>query len=235
MRYLEFAVASNFSFLRGASHPEELMLQAGAYRARRHRALRPQFGRRRGARPSDQARAEAGARYHPGARLVFADGTPDILAYPRDRAGLGTALPPAHARQPARRERRLHPPARRSAGAHRRPRAHRDGGPRTRGVAAMEAACASRCRKLSPARRSSGSSRAPESHRFSPLCATPLPAACGSPRRCSIAATTARGLPARGRLRADGRRAADRRQRRALSSSRPAASCRTCSPASAST
>ena len=26
--YLEFAVASNFSFLRGASHPEELMLQA---------------------------------------------------------------------------------------------------------------------------------------------------------------------------------------------------------------
>ena len=27
-RYFEFAVASNFSFLRGASHPEELMLQA---------------------------------------------------------------------------------------------------------------------------------------------------------------------------------------------------------------
>ena len=28
-------------------------------------------------------------RYHPGARLVFADGTPDILAYPRDRQGWG--------------------------------------------------------------------------------------------------------------------------------------------------
>src|SRR6185437_10521518 len=28
-------------------------------------------------------------RYHPGARLVFADGTPDILAYPRDRAAWG--------------------------------------------------------------------------------------------------------------------------------------------------
>jgi error-prone DNA polymerase len=28
-------------------------------------------------------------RYHPGARLTFADGTPDILAYPRDRAGWG--------------------------------------------------------------------------------------------------------------------------------------------------
>src|SRR5205823_1613994 len=28
-------------------------------------------------------------RYHPGARLIFADGTPDILAYPRDRPGWG--------------------------------------------------------------------------------------------------------------------------------------------------
>ncbi len=30
MRYLEFAAASNFSFLRGASHPEELMVQAAS-------------------------------------------------------------------------------------------------------------------------------------------------------------------------------------------------------------
>ena len=35
-------------------------------------------------------------RYHPGARLVFADGTPDMLAYPRDRAGWGRLTPPAH-------------------------------------------------------------------------------------------------------------------------------------------
>src|SRR5205085_9528858 len=28
MRYLEFTVASNFSFLRGGSHPEELIVQA---------------------------------------------------------------------------------------------------------------------------------------------------------------------------------------------------------------
>src|SRR5690606_16822444 len=27
--------------------------------------------------------------YHPGCRLVFSDGTPDILAYPRDRQGWG--------------------------------------------------------------------------------------------------------------------------------------------------
>ncbi len=89
MRYIEFATASNFSFLRGASHPEELMVQAariglagigltdrnsvaGAVRA--HLAKREQH---------------LPLIYHPGARLVFADGTPDILAYPRDRAGWG--------------------------------------------------------------------------------------------------------------------------------------------------
>jgi error-prone DNA polymerase len=89
MRYLEFAAASNFSFLRGASHPEELMVQAthaglgglglcdrnsvaGVVRA--HLAKREQ---------------NLPLRYHPGARLVFADGTPDILVYPRNRAAWG--------------------------------------------------------------------------------------------------------------------------------------------------
>jgi error-prone DNA polymerase len=89
MRYLEFATASNFSFLRGASHPEELMVQAAhlglaglglcdrnsvAGVVRAHLAKREQ---------------KLALEYHPGARLVFADGTPDILAYPRDRAGWG--------------------------------------------------------------------------------------------------------------------------------------------------
>ena len=87
--YLEFACASNFSFLRGASHPEELMAQAAklglaglglcdrnsvAGVVRAHLAKREQ---------------NLPLKYHPGARLVFADGTPDILAYPRDRAGWG--------------------------------------------------------------------------------------------------------------------------------------------------
>ncbi|HKA80554.1 MAG TPA: error-prone DNA polymerase, partial [Xanthobacteraceae bacterium] len=87
--YLEFAVASNFSFLRGASHPEELMLQAAhvglagiglcdrnsvAGVVRAHLIKREQ---------------NLALAYHPGARLVFADGTPDILAYPRDRAAWG--------------------------------------------------------------------------------------------------------------------------------------------------
>ena len=87
--YLEFAVASNFSFLRGASHAEELMLQAAhigldgiglcdrnsvAGVVRAHLIKREQ---------------KLTLRYHPGARLVFADGTPDILAYPRDRPAWG--------------------------------------------------------------------------------------------------------------------------------------------------
>ena len=89
MNYVEFAVASNFSFLQGASHPEELALQAekiglkglglcdrntvaGVVRA--HLIKREQ---------------NLTLHYHPGARLVFADTTPDILAYPRDRPAWG--------------------------------------------------------------------------------------------------------------------------------------------------
>ena len=41
------------------------------------------------ARISSSASKKLALRYHPGARLVFADGTPDILAYPRDRAAWG--------------------------------------------------------------------------------------------------------------------------------------------------
>jgi DNA-directed DNA polymerase III PolC len=88
-RYLEFAVASNFSFLRGASHPEELMLQAthvgldGLGLCDRNSVagvVRAQLIKRE---------KELALAYHPGARLVFADGTPDILAYPRDRPAWG--------------------------------------------------------------------------------------------------------------------------------------------------
>ena len=88
-RYFEFAVASNFSFLRGASHPEELILQAA------HVGLSGMGLCDRNS-VAGVVRAHLIKRekkltlaYHPGARLVFADGTPDILAYPRDRAGWG--------------------------------------------------------------------------------------------------------------------------------------------------
>jgi error-prone DNA polymerase len=88
-RYIEFACASNFSFLRGASHPEELMRQAQAIglsglglcdRNSVAGVVRAHLVKREHGSP---------LRYHPGARLSFSDGTADILAYPRDRAGWG--------------------------------------------------------------------------------------------------------------------------------------------------
>jgi error-prone DNA polymerase len=88
-RYVESAVTSNFSFLSAASHPEELMAQAARLdlaglglcdRNSVAGVVRAHVAKRE----SDLALA-----YHPGARLVFADGTPDILAYPRNRAGWG--------------------------------------------------------------------------------------------------------------------------------------------------
>ncbi len=89
MRYVEFACTSNFSFLRGASHPEELMAQAASLKldgiglCDRNSVA--------GVVRAHVARRESGLKfsYHPGARLVFSDGTPDILAYPRDRAAWG--------------------------------------------------------------------------------------------------------------------------------------------------
>ncbi len=90
--YAELAVTTNFSFLRGASHPEELVARAAelglaaigvadrnslAGVVRAHAALR------------ETGAGEHGLRLVVGARLVFADGTPDILAYPQDRAAYG--------------------------------------------------------------------------------------------------------------------------------------------------
>ena len=71
---------SNFSFLRGASHPEELMAQAaklaldGLGLCDRNSVA--------GVVRAHVANRESGLTlaYHPGARLVFSDGTPDVLA-----------------------------------------------------------------------------------------------------------------------------------------------------------
>ncbi len=92
MTYAELATATNFSFLRGASHPEELVAQAA------------QMGLA-GIGIADRnsvagvVRAHVYAREHretlgifrvvAGARLVFDDDTPDIIAYPQDRAAWG--------------------------------------------------------------------------------------------------------------------------------------------------
>ncbi|WP_321334376.1 error-prone DNA polymerase [Breoghania sp.] len=86
-RYAELCAATNFSFLRGASHPEELAVAAaqmglaGLGVCDRNSLA--------GVVRTHLAAKEAGLRYAPGCRLVFSDGTPDVLAWPRDRAAHG--------------------------------------------------------------------------------------------------------------------------------------------------
>jgi len=85
--YIELATTTNFSFLRGGSHPRELVKQAQALG---HAAI----GITDRNSVAGVVRAFAQAKdldfpLHVGTRLVFSDGTPDILAYPTDRAAYG--------------------------------------------------------------------------------------------------------------------------------------------------
>ena len=130
MSYAEFATATNFSFLRGASHPRDLVLRAmllghsgigiadrntvaGVVRAYsaleelRRDGIVPPEKLRDGGGPGefvwkevslpegcesdpDQIKSRArNFKLTAGTRLVFADGTPDILAYPANREGWG--------------------------------------------------------------------------------------------------------------------------------------------------
>lgn len=90
--FAELIAASNYSFLRGASHPANMVARAvklgmaglgiadrnsvaGVVRA--HRAWK------------ELGRESCGLKLVVGARLVFADDTPDIIAYPATRHGWG--------------------------------------------------------------------------------------------------------------------------------------------------
>ena len=91
-RFAELATTTNFSFLRGASHPEELVAQAAALGltgigvADRNTLA----GVVRAHVYARENRAAIGAlRVVTGARLAFVDGAPEMLAYPRDRAAYG--------------------------------------------------------------------------------------------------------------------------------------------------
>ncbi len=92
MSYAELAASTNFSFLRGASHPEEMVAQAmalglaGVGIADRN-SVAGVVRAHVFARENEAARKSF--RVIAGARLVFCDGTPDIIAYPRDRAAWG--------------------------------------------------------------------------------------------------------------------------------------------------
>ena len=91
-RFAELAATTNFSFLRGASHPEEMVARAAelglagigiadrntlAGIVRAHTFAR------------ENAEAMGAMRVVPGARLAFVDGAPDALVYPKDRAAYG--------------------------------------------------------------------------------------------------------------------------------------------------
>jgi error-prone DNA polymerase len=85
--YAEFAVQSNFSFLRGASRPEEIVVSARLL-GLSALGLADRNTVAGVVRAWSQAK-EARLAYHPGCRLVFSDDTPDVLAYPQDRQGWG--------------------------------------------------------------------------------------------------------------------------------------------------
>jgi error-prone DNA polymerase len=91
--YAELAVTSNFSFLRGASHPEELVQQAKALGLSglgiADRNTVAGVVRAHAAMANRQTATDQLFKLAVGARLGFADGSPDILAYPQHRAGWG--------------------------------------------------------------------------------------------------------------------------------------------------
>jgi error-prone DNA polymerase len=88
--YAEIAVTTNYSFLRGASHPGELMQRAAdLHHAAIGIADRNTLAGIVRAYAALQVIKENKPKLLVGARLVFVDGTPDILAYPTDRAAYG--------------------------------------------------------------------------------------------------------------------------------------------------
>ncbi len=85
--YAELQVATNFSFLEGASHPHELIVRAAelglsAIAATDRNSLA-------GIVRAHLAAREAGVKLIVGCRLAFMDGSPDLLCYPQDRAAYG--------------------------------------------------------------------------------------------------------------------------------------------------
>ncbi|QWG20819.1 error-prone DNA polymerase [Bradyrhizobium sediminis] len=91
MAYAEIGIATNFSFLRGGSHPQEYVQQASELRLPAigiadHNTL---AGVVRAYKELENPEVRCRPKLLVGSRLVFIDGTPDILVYPRDRAAYG--------------------------------------------------------------------------------------------------------------------------------------------------
>jgi error-prone DNA polymerase len=89
--YAEIGITTNFSFLRGGSHPQEYVHQASelglpAIGIADHNTL---AGIVRAHSELDNRALTHKPKLLYGARIVFTCGTPDILVYPRDRAAYG--------------------------------------------------------------------------------------------------------------------------------------------------
>ncbi|WGD49730.1 error-prone DNA polymerase [Bradyrhizobium sp. CB1650] len=89
--YAEIGITTNFSFLRGGSDPRAYVHQAGilgipVIGLADHNTL---AGVVRAYKELDNAEVLHKPKLLIGARIVFIDGTPDILVYPRDRAAYG--------------------------------------------------------------------------------------------------------------------------------------------------
>ena len=93
--FAELIAATNYSFLRGANHAADMVMNAidlghaGIGIADRNTVagvVKAYVARKEAI---EQGLVGPGFRLVVGARLAFADGTPDIVAYPTDRAGWG--------------------------------------------------------------------------------------------------------------------------------------------------
>jgi error-prone DNA polymerase len=89
--YAEIGITTNFSFLRGGSHPQDYVHQASSLRLAAigiadHNTL---AGIVRAYSELENPEVSCKPKLLIGARIVFLDGTPDILVYPRDRAAYG--------------------------------------------------------------------------------------------------------------------------------------------------
>ena len=91
INYAEIGITTNFSFLRGGSHPQAYVHQAAilglpAIGIADHNTL---AGVVRAYKELENPEIKHKPRLLIGSRIVFIDGTPDSLVYPRDRAAYG--------------------------------------------------------------------------------------------------------------------------------------------------
>src|SRR3978361_1487027 len=89
--YAEIGITTNFSFLRGGSHPQDYVHKASelglpVIGIADHNTL---AGVVRAYKELENAETKYKPKLLIGSRLVFMDGTPDVLVYPRDRAAYG--------------------------------------------------------------------------------------------------------------------------------------------------